>query len=455
TLTYGPTTYCYDQNGNLRRQIIGGEKVFWFDYDAENHLTEISGDDAATFVYDADGQRVKASFGSAPNITIVAYAGNHFEQRTVGSVVSTVKTYFAGGVRVAMRTQTGASDVLHWLMSDALGSTTTATGANGELVASTFYEAWGESIPVVGDLPTARRFTGQTHDPVIAGIYYYGARYYDPALGRFLQADTIVPNPQNPQSLNRYSNVLNNPVKYRDPSGHIPCYGDAPDECSWAGYKDQPAGARRHSLRGYARFLEKQVQKNGMTALDAMTDLWGFASLYGKDAVTTSEDVSYTLVGSGGTMTLLGGFILKGQEFLGGAPLNLPNFGDTGFHLNYRDRHNQPYHFWANVNTTAQGGNLGEGIGLVANVVHEMADPSEALKPPQERGTSWEDYFLSLKGLEMGQMLHSGALTVDQAGSWMQANLSAPVEPAYDFWKSTGTGWWPSVWMQQAVDLFR
>ena len=34
TLTYGPTTYCYDQNGNLRRQVIGGEKVFWFDYDA-------------------------------------------------------------------------------------------------------------------------------------------------------------------------------------------------------------------------------------------------------------------------------------------------------------------------------------------------------------------------------------------------------------------------------------
>ena len=146
--------------------------------------------------------------------------GNHFEQQTVGSVVSTVKTYFAGGVRVAMRTQTDASDVLHWLMSDALGSTTTATDANGGLVASAFYEAWGERTPVVGDLTTARRFTGQTHDPVIAGIYYYGARYYDPALGRFLQADTIVPNPGNPQSLNRYSNVLNNPLRFVDPSGH-------------------------------------------------------------------------------------------------------------------------------------------------------------------------------------------------------------------------------------------
>jgi len=51
---------------------------------------------------------------------------------------------------------------------------------------------------------------------------YYGARYYDPTLGRFVQADTIVPNPANPQDLNRYSYVRNNPLRYRDPSGHCP-----------------------------------------------------------------------------------------------------------------------------------------------------------------------------------------------------------------------------------------
>jgi hypothetical protein len=51
-------------------------------------------------------------------------------------------------------------------------------------------------------------------------LYFYNARYYDPSLGRFLQADTIVPNPANPQSLNRYSYVLNSPLRYTDPSGH-------------------------------------------------------------------------------------------------------------------------------------------------------------------------------------------------------------------------------------------
>ncbi|MFC1986548.1 RHS repeat-associated core domain-containing protein, partial [Chloroflexota bacterium] len=52
------------------------------------------------------------------------------------------------------------------------------------------------------------------------GLYYYGARYYDVEIGRFISADTIVPDYTNPQALNRYSYVLNNPLKYTDPSGH-------------------------------------------------------------------------------------------------------------------------------------------------------------------------------------------------------------------------------------------
>ena len=53
------------------------------------------------------------------------------------------------------------------------------------------------------------------------GIYDYGARFYSPKLGRFLSADTIVPNVHNPQDLNRFSYVLNNPIRYNDPTGHM------------------------------------------------------------------------------------------------------------------------------------------------------------------------------------------------------------------------------------------
>jgi hypothetical protein len=58
---------------------------------------------------------------------------------------------------------------------------------------------------------------------------HYGARFYDPYINRFISADSIVPSPGNPQSLNRYSYVGNNPLKYIDPSGHTEqCAGDCP-----------------------------------------------------------------------------------------------------------------------------------------------------------------------------------------------------------------------------------
>jgi hypothetical protein len=63
-----------------------------------------------------------------------------------------------------------------------------------------------------------------------------GDRWYDAQLGRWISADTIVPEPGNPQSLNRFSYVDNNPLKYIDPSGHYKCIVYAPSgEClEWA-----------------------------------------------------------------------------------------------------------------------------------------------------------------------------------------------------------------------------
>ena len=50
-----------------------------------------------------------------------------------------------------------------------------------------------------------------------------GARWYESRIGRWISADTIVPNPSNPQTLNRYAYVMDNPPKYTDPTGHIEC----------------------------------------------------------------------------------------------------------------------------------------------------------------------------------------------------------------------------------------
>jgi RHS repeat-associated protein len=58
------------------------------------------------------------------------------------------------------------------------------------------------------------------------GLMDYRARMYSSALGRFIQPDTVIPSPANPQSWNRFSYVNNNPVRYNDPTGHRNCEED-------------------------------------------------------------------------------------------------------------------------------------------------------------------------------------------------------------------------------------
>ena len=70
-----------------------------------------------------------------------------------------------------------------------------------------------------GNLAIDRQFTCQILDST--GLYYYNARYYDPTIGRFISADTIVEDAANPQTLNRYSYCQNNPMNSTDPSGHF------------------------------------------------------------------------------------------------------------------------------------------------------------------------------------------------------------------------------------------
>jgi RHS repeat-associated protein len=131
--------------------------------------------------------------------------------------------YYAGTRRMAVRVEgdpTPANNGVFYLLSDHLGSTGVTTDASGTKVAELRYYPYGQTRYSWNTTPTSHRFTGQISDEDSTGLYFYGARYYDGLIGRFISADTIVPGAGNPQSLNRFSYTLNNPLRYIDPTGH-------------------------------------------------------------------------------------------------------------------------------------------------------------------------------------------------------------------------------------------
>ena len=155
-----------------------------------------------------------------------------------GSDTTVRKTYTAGSTSIAVRTiVNGTENTLNWLLSDHLGSSSITTTADGTWNSEIRYSAFGETRYSSGITPTDYRYTGQLEQKDV-NLYYYNARYYDAALGRFVQADTIIPSAGDSKSYDRYAYVNNNPVKYTDPSGHI-----IPEEIDWPwerGYTPTP-----------------------------------------------------------------------------------------------------------------------------------------------------------------------------------------------------------------------
>ncbi len=168
----------------------------------------------ASFVYGPGGERVK---GTVDGVTTI-YVGTHFEKILTGLEAGTErKYYYAGSQRIAMRQ---AFDGYFFLLGDHLGSTTvTASSGNGSEVGAVLYKAWGEERYSSGTVPTTFRYTGQREEANI-GLYYYGARWYDSYIARWIQPDTIDSEPGKPQSLNRFSYVGNEPLGNTDPTGH-------------------------------------------------------------------------------------------------------------------------------------------------------------------------------------------------------------------------------------------
>jgi RHS repeat-associated protein len=217
--------YSFDASGNLLCDsqhpcVPSPSLTSYFEYDAENHMVKTGGGAQAggsEYAYDDDGRRVRKTSGSEITVFVYDVAGKlvaeygNAQPQTVG---------------------------VSYLTLDTLGSLRAVTGQNGGVKSRHDYQPFGDEIDSL-KVPNSGRgnftsynygtvrqkFTGYDHNGE-TNLEFAGARYYSGTQGRFISPDPYMGSAHliNPQSFNRYTYCLNNPLSIIDPSGLDPIW---------------------------------------------------------------------------------------------------------------------------------------------------------------------------------------------------------------------------------------
>ena len=191
----------------------GSQTLKWSDVDT---LTEVTTPEGTTsFAYDGDGHRVSKSDSAGNSLYIRGPAGNLIAEYDKASGEYTEYVYM-GTRRVARVSSSGERRYYH---ADQVGTPMAITDSGGAAVWSGETLPFGEEVrnsdPQQDD---ALKFTGKELDEG-SGLHYFGARYYDARVGRFISTDPVRGTPTSPQTMNRYAYSLNNPIVLLDPDG--------------------------------------------------------------------------------------------------------------------------------------------------------------------------------------------------------------------------------------------
>jgi RHS repeat-associated protein len=204
-LTFGGATLTYDLNGNLT-----GDGTTTYTWSARDQLASLSGPAPGSFVYDGLGRRQRKTINGT--ITDFMYDGLNPVREAVGA--STVDLLTGLGIdEYFMRVDPSST---RNVLSDALGSTVALTDSGGTVQTEYSYGPFGAVTTSGMSSGNQLRYTGREDDAT--ALYYYRARYYDPALQRFISED---PLQFAGGDVNLYGYVGNSPTNLIDPTGQL------------------------------------------------------------------------------------------------------------------------------------------------------------------------------------------------------------------------------------------
>ncbi|MBU7025416.1 MAG: RHS repeat protein, partial [Theionarchaea archaeon] len=208
------TSFTYDSNGN-RIQKTKGTDTWVYTYDYADRLTEVEKNQTTIgeYIYDGDDKRLQVTEDSATTTYIYFGLNVLYEENST----STAAYIYGPTGKLAKRITINQESDTYYYHTDHLGSTRLITDSSKNIISAVTYHPFGEVCVKEGSEDYL--FNGKEKD--LTGLYYYGARYYDSEIGRFLTRDTWQGEIRDPQSLNRYTYCFNNPVKYIDPWGNF------------------------------------------------------------------------------------------------------------------------------------------------------------------------------------------------------------------------------------------
>jgi RHS repeat-associated protein len=210
------SSFTYDEMGNTLTKSDGTDTWF-YTQNKRNELIEVEKNQnlVAEYSYDGDGKRMRKTEWVESlqdyQTKICVYSGQHvIYEKNLDTTQEA--TYVYGQTGKIAKNSDGLTDFYH---SGHLGSTRLITDESGNALTAVDYGPLGKDVET-GE-KTLYTYNGKEKDET--GLYHYGARYYDPEAGRFISRDFVPGQLANPQTLNRYTYCLNNPLKYRDPDG--------------------------------------------------------------------------------------------------------------------------------------------------------------------------------------------------------------------------------------------